>query len=142
MTAPPRGRLFQGLAFEVTDLRGRTVESLLGSTSLPDRDDCPEMMFLKVRGRPWQRFFLDAGIGFWEEWSEADAFRDYEDLRTVDYGARFQVLGDRILRVSCRPETPAEPARIVVALGSGEIQLRRVDPADPTSDSELTFARR
>lgn len=141
MKAQPRGRRFQDEAFEVSDLRGRRLEHLFGCTSQPELDDRPEMMFLKARGGLWQRFFLDAGIGFWEEWSESDAFRDYAHLRRVDYGARFRVIGDQVLRVSCYCEAPGEPARIVLVLTSGEIRLRRVDSGDPESDSELTFCQ-
>lgn len=142
MTARPRGRVFQDATFEVAELRGRTLERLLGATSRPAGDDRPEMMFLRADGGPWQRFFLDAGIGFWEEWSEADAFRDYADLRRVDYGARFRVIGERILRVSCSSEGPGQPARIVLEVSSGEIELRRGDPDDPECSSELRFRRR
>lgn len=35
MTARPRGRAFQDATFEVAELRGRTLERLLGATSRP-----------------------------------------------------------------------------------------------------------
>ncbi len=135
----PRGRLFQGARFEVTELAGRAVQRLYGVTSRADTDDRPEIVFLKPGSGHWQRFFLDAGIGFWEEWSESDAFADYSALRRVDYGVRFRIIGDRIRRARCYPGAANRSARICLELGAGVLELRALDPGDPDSDSEIVF---
>ncbi len=142
LKSEPRGRLFQGARFEVTELRGGIVEQLLGVTSQADTDDRPEMMFLRPQGGHWQRFFLDAGIAFWEEWSETDAFADSSGLRRVDYGARFRLVGVRIRRAHGYRAAPEPAARIELELATGVLQLRAIDPGDPDSDSEVTFRPR
>lgn len=135
----PRGRLFQDARFEVTELRGDIVEWLLGFTSQAEDDDLPEVMLLKPRHGHWQRFFLDAGVGFWEERTEGDAFEDCSELRRVDYGARFRVIGDRIRSVHCHPVTSGWASRIALELASGVLLLRLVDPANPDSGCEVVF---
>ena len=96
----PRGRMFQDVSFEVVELRNRKLEQLVGYTC-EVRDKSSEAMFLKVPGKHWQRFFLDAGLGFWEEWSEGEVFQDYEGLRRIDYGSMFGLAGELIEEAIC-----------------------------------------
>src|SRR5215216_4387154 len=62
------GRIHQDYDFDVAGLEGCRVEELSGIVDIPDPDNIPIFINLKVTGHSWQRFFVDAGIGFWEEW--------------------------------------------------------------------------
>ena len=50
----------------------------------------------------YQRFFLDAGIGFWEEWNEEDTFSDLEDLEQVDLVKEFNLQGNKVFSIECK----------------------------------------
>ncbi|HYH09558.1 MAG TPA: hypothetical protein VEK11_21095 [Thermoanaerobaculia bacterium] len=96
-------RFFQDDAWRTGHLDGCSVEKLVGDDAL---------VFLKPRDRAWQRFYLDAGLGFWQETEEP------EDQPRVDFGARFGVVGQRIGRIRCEPGP-----RIRVEIGEGELVL-------------------
>ncbi len=122
----PRGRRFQDAEFEVSDLAGRELESVVGYSAAAD--DEPALVVLKPSGLPWQRCFLDAGLAFWEEWSEAAAVADVAEppFRRVDYGERFGLRGAQIHRVRCEAESgvvDGRAARIVLSLSCGELVL-------------------
>jgi hypothetical protein len=86
------GRLFQDYRFAVTHLQGCAVEELIGV--IADEDDLqPAHILLKPVDRPWQKFFLDVGIGIWEQWPDLDIadFCADDGYRYVDYAERFEV---------------------------------------------------
>lgn len=97
------------------------------------------MLWLKAVGQLWQRFFLEVGAVFWEEWGDEDIFRDFEDLgdhiRPLDE-LRGLMLGE------------VEAARfghagsgLRIGLGSdGAIWLLPIDPHDAESDAQITVA--
>jgi hypothetical protein len=108
---------------------GDVIEQLVG---IGDVDDHPEMIMMKLRGRPrWQRFFLEYGEDFWEEYDEADMFAPYDGLRRIDFGQ----VGAVIESVVCMPD------RIELALSTG---VFRVVPADASEDPDMlvTFTPR
>ena len=111
--AGPRGRLFQHSSFVFDELRGCTLEKLLG---FADDEGWPIVMFLKVSDRHWHRFFLDAGINFWSEVAEDAAFDELSEEPHIDYGAQLGVIG-RIVGVVHADDTPC----IRIALSSGEL---------------------
>ena len=135
-----RGRLHQDDTFEVADVAGGIVEQLLGFTDT-ERDDQPEKMFLKIRGqRPWQTYFLDAGLGFWEEWDEEDAFDAYRgDSREIDYGHRFGLIGATIVEARCAVVEPKETTSIAVVFDRGALRMSYARPNDLDADVILTF---
>jgi hypothetical protein len=139
---PPRGRLYQDDEFQVDDLVGETLERIVGYVTRESRE--PEMLLLKPRGRHWQRCFIDAGLGFWAEWSEDDAFSAYHDepaLQMVDFGTELMINGSPIIEVSCCTELDGR-ARITVRTTKGDIFLRALDPKDLESPVEIGFAAR
>jgi len=139
----PRGRLHQDDTFEVAGLAGGIVEKLLGYTTEAERDDQPEKMFLKVHGLPWQSYFLDAGLGFWEEsGEEEDPFDAYRgDSREIDYGERFGLLGARIIEARCSVIEPWQTTSIAVTFEAGVLRLSYARPNDLDADVVLTFER-
>jgi len=130
-------RLFHEETFEVTGLENRVVEQLLVYTDYPERDGAAEVVFLKPSARPWQKIFLDAGLGFWEEWEEP-VFEAYEDVPCVDYGARLGLIGARIVGAAGVCDGPGG-SRIVIQLASGRLELRPTQPVDLESDSEVIY---
>jgi hypothetical protein len=126
---PARGLRFQNDAFTVDDLPGRRLDRLVAL----ENDDC-WIVLLKPAGLPWQRFFLDAGLGFWGEWNDADVADDLDGSDLVDLGSRFSVVGSTILGASCSPE----PC-IKLALSAGSLILEQVDPKDLGSTSSVRF---
>ncbi len=94
------------------------------------------LLWIKPNDRPWKRFFLDAGLAFWEEWSEDDTSRELaefadeiEDLKTT--------VGERLGKVIVAASGALVPT-IRIALGTnGEIRLAPKDPNDIESASFL-----
>jgi hypothetical protein len=124
MTLPaPRGRMFQDEAFHVDDLAGAVVERLLGLVTDPERG--PFLFLLKLRDRPWQRFYLDLGIGFWEEWADDVIDDDLSDTEQVDFGANLQLAGATVQSVVCE----AGP-RLALTLSCGVFVIESEDPRD------------
>ncbi|WP_444894543.1 hypothetical protein ACJJIE_10380 [Microbulbifer sp. TRSA001] len=61
------------------------------------------MLILKLKEvELYQRFFLDAALGFWEEWSEEDAFCDVDDLEHVDLAKEFDLKHKKVLSITCK----------------------------------------
>ena len=136
------GRLFQGDAFEVNHLRHRVVERFLGVISGKD-EGAPCLLGLKVAGIPWQQFFLDAGIGFWEQWQSLDLYEVLDDAedKVIDYAQNFSLAGEHILRVQCLRTSDA-CSEIKICLSSGTIRLFYSDPSDFESDTLIAFVGR
>lgn len=60
-------------------------------------------LILKVEGQAfYQKFFLDSGLGFWEEWDEADAFDGLDDLKQVNLAKNLNLVGERICSIACK----------------------------------------
>lgn len=133
-------RLFQEETFEVKGLENRVVEQLFVYTDCPEREGAAELVFLKPSARPWQKIFLDAGIGFWEEWDEP-VFEAYEDAERIDYGARLGLIGARILAAAAVYDGPERGSRIVIQLSSGRLELRPTPAQELDADSEVIFVR-
>ena len=101
-------------------------------------------MFLKLHGQPWQAYFLDAGLGFWETWDEPgiDPFEPYEDLRQIDYGSRFGLIGATLLEARCDIVEPRVTICITVAFDRGILRFSYAWPNDLDGDVVLTFEPR
>src|ERR1043166_2542348 len=97
-----RGGMFQDECWVYNDLEGCTGEGLLVTPEIDGSS--PNVVFLKPSGRPWQRFFLDAGLGFWGEYEDAEVLSELEDPPPIDYGQRLGLLGRVLGSVRCEPE--------------------------------------
>lgn len=96
-------RHHQDCHFVVTRFNGLPVEALWGviDADKPHPDDEPIVVYLKVPGHTWQRFFVDAGAGVWE--SHPDIMEDPEDdsVRMVDYAQAFHLQGKTLESITC-----------------------------------------
>ena len=86
-------------------------------------------------------FFLDAGMGFWEEWSAPDPGKDFAEMRCVDYGKLFGLEGETIKSVNCTADVDARTlSRFSVEFASGaQLILKYADPNNMESGTELIF---
>ncbi|MEA2602512.1 MAG: hypothetical protein QOF89_3504 [Acidobacteriota bacterium] len=128
----PQGFLFQEEEFQLDELEGCTLERLVGHSAA--KDESPHAIFLKATNRHWQRFYLDAGLGFWDEESDDEALEELAGEPAIDYGLRFGIVGARIGMIQCDP-----CPRITIALSSGVLTLEAREPMNLESSSRILF---
>jgi len=129
------GRIYQDDNFDVVGFEGTEIEHILGLVDCQDSDDNPIVVNMKVVNRSWQRYFLDAFIGFWEDWGELTDEED-EDTRFVDYADKFKLIGKKIKNIKCRD------GRIVTLFESGdELILELVDHKADDKYSVVYFSK-
>ena len=134
-------RLVNAPEFELDELCGQTIRELVGRTEC-DNDQSIEMLFLRISDDGiWHRLFLDAGIGFWETWTEVEAFSDYTNHRQIDFADRWKLCGATILTAECFGTDWAEPglSDFRIGLTNGKLTFRYADPNDMESDTILEF---
>ena len=93
-------RIYQDENFIVKELVGEKIEQLLGVVMDNEADNYPMIINLKTTHKPWQRFFHDAGIAFWEQW-ETLVDESGDNDRFVDYGKQFELEGKIISLIEC-----------------------------------------
>lgn len=133
-------RLFQNHTFEVTHLRGCTVEALVGMVDPADMH--PYIVLLKPSELPWQMLFLDIGAGFWEEWTDEEAAEQLADADEtfVDYAAQFGLGGAEIGEIVCQPMAEEAQSAISIQFASGTLRLAPSDPHDIGCDAQISFS--
>lgn len=130
------GRIFQDYRFEIDYLRGYRVEECIGLL-LDDEDMSPVQIALKLTDLPWQIFFLDIGIGFWEQWlDETRVFQDYEH---VDYATLFNIRGAEIISIICQPVEEGLTTRLYIQFSTGTLIWRYINEQDLESDQFISF---
>jgi len=88
-------------SFECNSLAGMEVEKFLGFYDADDRNGM-SMIALKLKEKElWQRFFLDAAIGFWEEWDEFNTFCDWEDVKPIDLAKQYSLHHQTVKSIIC-----------------------------------------
>lgn len=134
-------RLVNAPEFELDELCGKSIQDLVGCTE-SDNDCAIEMLFLRIsEDGIWHRLFLDAGIGFWETWTEEEAFSEYTDHRRIDFADHWGLGGVTILTAECFGTDLAEPglSDFRIELTSGTLTFRYADVNDMESDTILVF---
>ncbi|QKI89051.1 hypothetical protein [Thiomicrorhabdus xiamenensis] len=95
-------RITNDHSFDCEVLANNTVEYFSAFYTDQSRSDVL-MLVLKLKEIAlYQRFFLDAALGFWEEWDEEDNFYDLEDLEHVDLANELNLLGKKVLSIACK----------------------------------------
>ena len=122
-------RAYQDDHFTVGDVEGHRLEKLLAA-----ENDGRWILFLKPKDLPWQRFYTDAGLGFWREWSETEIADELDEPDLVDLGPHFGVVGAEILAAHCTSEP-----RIEVALSVGSIVLEPENARELDGKSQVRF---
>jgi hypothetical protein len=124
-TSSPRGRLFQHVAFRSRALVGQRLERVVS-------DPSAGIVCLKPVGREWQRFFLDLGAAFWEEWDEESTLDGFEP--TPD--PLPDLIGAELGEVEAAP-FGRQGSLLRIGLAGGAIWLIPVDPNDLESRSAV-----
>ena len=132
--------MYQDHTFDVPEVAGLVVTQLVGFTAGPS-DDRPEKLVLAGADGRRFAFFLSAFIGYWDPVSDMEyeeLLADYAGIRQVDHGARYQLVGARVIGARCFQSDTG--TQIQVELDRGELRLTTLDENDPHSDSQLSFA--
>ena len=126
------GRLFQDTDFEVEGFEKKKLEGLIGVLDREASERGPILVYIKVEDNPWQQFFLDAGIGFWENWGEIDI--DDPSFLYIDYANEFKIGYKAIYAAYCQNSSIK-----IEFITNEKIILRYVDPTDMDSACEIVM---
>ncbi|MBW1296327.1 hypothetical protein [Aquimarina litoralis] len=133
MTKKPRGRLYQESAFIFDEFNGLKLEQLIVCENSKLE---PILVYIKVKNRNWHQYFLDAGIGFWENWDELIDVEDDEEFKHLDYTDKLKLKGKRISKIYCTKDL--KNSRIVIEFKNKEkLILKCVNPEILDSQCEL-----
>jgi hypothetical protein len=126
---PKMERAYQDDHFSVADVEGHRLEKLLAIAN-----NGHWILLLKPDGLPWQRFYTDAGLGFWAARSETEIDDELREPDLVDLGTRFGVVDAEILAARCTSEP-----RIEVSLSVGSIFLEPKNAREFDGKSRVRF---
>lgn len=129
------GRLFQNQEFIFSGFDGQKIEKLI---AVYDEPHCKNvvMVYLKVKNHLWHQFFLDIGIGFWENWEENEIEKD-ESFIYIDKTDDFQIKNKTIEKIWCEIDKN-ENSQINIKLTDGkQITLKTVCNAHSESEDKL-----
>ena len=122
-------RIYQDTEFSIDTLNGIKVAELKGVVDTDNPDDTPILIYLKTELGDWYRFFLDAGLAFWEEGENIASDVD-EDTREVDYAEIYKLRNKHIIKIRCENSTIR-----VLFVENNEFILKYKDETDMDSDS-------
>jgi len=88
--------------FDCDCLSNKTIENF-SALYLDSNEQDILMIVIKLKEIDlYQRFFLDAGIGFWEEMNKEDAFYDFSDCKERDLAKEFNLIDKKINTIKCQ----------------------------------------
>lgn len=129
-------RLANSHSFQCESLAGMQVEKFVGFYD-GDKPNGISMLALKLKGRElWQRFFLDAGIGFWEEWDEINTFCDWDDIKPVDLVKQYSLFNQPVKLISCKGSFDIF-SYIIFEIGDTKLRFGFADTTDIESETIL-----
>ncbi len=129
-------RLINDHNFVCPVLSGKKIESMVGyyEGGQPNGID---LVVLKIEGIDfYQRFFLDAGIGFWEEWNKEEATEDYEDRQEIDLSSKYFLSGKIIKKIECKGSYE-EFSSIIFEIENTKLVFRYLDKNNIDSETML-----
>lgn len=134
-----KGALFQDYTFVYTACNGLVIEEVLTLESIVDQDVV--LVYIKMQDQNWQQYFLDAGIGFWQNyeninpWDEVD-----ENYRLIDKALEFGIKHKKVQKIWCEPHE--NNSQIIIELDSNErLILKTLAPEIFDSNSELILVK-
>lgn len=133
---PPRGRMFQHDALRSLELQGCVVEAARCWPGSTGRANGCSILWIKPEGRHWQRFFLDAGLAFWEEWDDQTNLSEFAELD--DEMQELASLPGLVLgEIEAAAFGDASSALRIALGGDGALWLLPIDPRNLESDALL-----
>ena len=134
-----RGRIENDSDFDMRECVGRAIESLVAYRCEGETPESVDVVGVLFHGAPyWHRFFLDAGIGFWEEWPAAQVFSDFDDCQRLDMTRRWPISGARVIDAVCESGSDSF-SRFRWTLDRGQLSLGYRDETDEESGTVLLF---
>ena len=132
-------RLKNEHSFTCLNLTGMMVESIIGFNESHHKNGV-DMIIMKFKEHNLhQRFFLDAGIGFWEEWSENDALNDYEDVEKIDLAKKYSLKNKRVSNIECHGSIGILSS-FVFEFENTKLKLHYINKQDSESDTEIILS--
>ena len=113
-------RIYQDFAFDVAEVAGRPLVELCAAVDHNAPDDSPIVVFAHIdKPLECRRFFLGAGVAFWETWPDSVIADEHGDasVRLIRYFA--DVLPETIVRAHALGPAAEAAARIVIDLKNG-----------------------
>ena len=133
MEKEPRGRLYQESEFIFDEFNSLKIERLIVCENNKSE---PILIYIKVKNRNWHQYFLDAGIGFWENWDELEDIEDDDNFKYVDVTEKLNLKGKLIIKIHCSPDL--NNSRIVIEFENNEkLILKCINPEIFDSECEL-----
>ncbi|WP_281231420.1 hypothetical protein [Flavobacterium gelatinilyticum] len=134
-----RGRIFQDDTFLFTEFDGLKLQKLVVCENPETKE--PVIVYLKVENHNWHQYFLDIGIGFWEDWNFDELEIEEDDsFSYIDKTSEFNLFERTIAKIWCEPEQ--NNSRITIAFESGEkLILKTTDPETFDSESLLLIIK-
>jgi len=129
-------RIIQDDNGKVDELINNTIEKFICIQSLDDqtRQLTPSLFLLKTsESTTWNRFFLDAGICFWDIFLQLpeEDLEDQEDYPWYDLSVKHNLKGKKILAVNICPFK--QGVKIEIILSNGNIfKISTSDVEDDT----------
>lgn len=131
----PRGPIFQDNNFTFTEFDNLKLLKLIVCEK-PETQE-PIVVYIKVENNNWHQYFLDAGLGFWQNWNEID---DDDDYNYIDRTNELEVFEKTISRIWCEPQQ--NNSQIIIQFENNEkLILRTVQPEIFDSESELLLTK-
>jgi hypothetical protein len=116
-------RLYQDQHFEVTELKGKKLQTYLICKDIDYPYDVL-MICILTKGNECYRCFLDAGISFIEK---LENLEDDNELIYEDITAKYQLKDKEIKRVYSKCD--GENSKIIFEIGTHKFILQCVDPS-------------
>jgi len=128
----PRGPIFQDTNFVFKEFDGIKLEQLVVCEE-PETNE-PITIYLKVENNNWHQYFLDAGLGFWQNWNEIDY--DFDNYNYVDKTSSFGLFEKVIHKIWC--EQDKNNSQIIIEFESNDkLVLKTINPEKFDSECEL-----
>lgn len=129
-------RIYQDENFIVNGFSGKKLEQLIGFEWVKNPGN-PIIVYLKAEGNDLQRFFLDAGIGFWETASTMEDENE-EGFIGIDYAQKFNIRDAKISKIYC--EKKQNSSQMVLVMDNNQQLILRYKNAKIV-DSECEFIK-
>lgn len=132
-----KGPIFQDNNFVFTEFNGLKLLELV-VCEIPETKE-PLIVYIKIENHNFYQYFLDAGIGFWQNWNIIDKDED-DSYNYIDKTHEFDLFGKIISKIWCEPQK--NNSQIIIAFEEGKkLILRTVNPDIFDSECELILIK-
>ena len=105
--------------FEIQEFQNLEIEKIIVCESLNDKS--VTFVYIKIYNNNWQKYFLDAGAGFWEDtrikvYEKLDNIEDDENFEFKDYSKILEIKNQMIKKIHCEPND--DNCQIIIELNN------------------------